>query len=101
MHSSRMHTAHTLPYRGSLAGVSLTETPLDNLTPGQRPQPCTETPTPLDRDLLDTDPQAETPGQRTPWTRDSPWTETPQTETPLDREPLGQRTSWTETSLVM
>ena len=62
MHSSRMRTAHSLQYRGSLSrGVCLTETPLD-------------------RDPLDRDP----PGQRPPWScdlwcmleqRPPPWTE--------------------------
>ena len=50
-HSSRMHTVHSSPYRGSLClGVSLTETPLDR--------------DPQDRDPLDRDPQTETHSDR-------------------------------------
>ena len=46
--------------------------------------------TPPGRDLLDRDPQTETPRQRTPWTMTSPPGQRPQ---PLDRDP----TPWTET----
>ena len=92
MHSSRIHTAQSLPYGWSLPGGSPDRDPS-----GQRP--------PLDRDPPDRDPWTETPWTETlqietPWT-ETPWTETPWTETPLDRDHLDRsppdRDPWTET----
>ena len=76
MLSSRMHTYCSSPY----GGVSLTETPLDRDSPGQRSpdrDPTGQRP-PLDRDLpLDRDPQD----------RDSPVRNMgPETETPSQKE---------------
>ena len=83
MHSSRMRTAHSLPY-----GVSMTETPPD------RDSPLTETAPPPDRDSI--------PWTETPWT-ETPQTETPQTETPQDGDPLdrdrGPPSPWTDRHL--
>ena len=60
MHSSRMRTTRSLPYRGG---------------------------SPPDRDPLSTIPGRMSPDRDPPWT-ESPWTDTPhQTETPLDRDP--------------
>ena len=70
MHSSRMCTAHSLPYWG----VSLTDTPdrdppgsetpwTETPQPGQRPPNLDRDPQPLDRDL----PPDRAPGQRPPW----------------------------------
>ena len=70
-----MHTAHLLPYRGSLRG----QTPPGQRSRGQRP-PHTETcpgQIPLgQRPPLDSDP---------PWTETPPWIDTPQ------KRPPGQR----------
>ena len=72
MDSSRMRTARSLPYGGSLSGGSpWTETPSPWTETLPRP-PWTETPTSPDRNP---------PGQRPP-DRDPS-----QTETPLDRDP--------------
>ena len=61
MHSSRMRTACSLPYGGSLSrGVSLTETHLDK--------------GPLDRDPLDRDPLDRDPSEQRP--RSPLWTNT-------------------------
>ena len=96
MHSSRMRTTRALPYGGLCPGVNLTETPL------QRP-PTPQTETPLTEIHLDKDPQkrplGQRPpllGQRLPWDRDSPGTETPPDrdppgQRPPDRDPHGQR----------
>ena len=59
MHSSRMRTSRTLPYRRGLP---------DRDPPGQRP--------PLDRDP---------PGQRAPL--ETPWTENPHRDPPRQRTP--------------
>ena len=130
------------PWKETSRTKTQTETPLDRdpwtETPRQRPagqrpllrtetHPWTETspgqrpPTlgrdPLERDSLDTDPQAETswtespPPDRDPsldrdppLDRDNPWTETPLDGDPLDRnfldrDPLDRDPPWTETSL--
>ena len=72
MHSSGMRTACSLPYGW---GVSMTETPPDRDSPGQRP-PWTETP--LDR---------HPPGQRPPGQRQPPGQRPPRMETPhVDRQ---------------
>ena len=64
MHSSRMRTTRSLPYRGG---------------------------SPPDRDPLSTIPGGDVPGQRPPWT-ESPWTNTPhQTETPRTETPLARQ----------
>ena len=80
MHSSRMRTARSLPYRGGL-----NRNWMDRDSPAQRP--------PLNRDPL----WKETPGPRCPDRK--PQTETRWTETPLWTEtpPSEQRPSWTET----
>ena len=74
MHSSRMHTACSLPYWGvSVWEVSLTETP--QLDTPQPETPWTEPP-------ARHSPARDPPGQRLLLDRNS------QTETPLDRDPM-------------
>ena len=95
MHSSRMLTAHLLPYWWGLClgGLPNRDPPGQRpprqrpprwSPPGQRPLlPWQRPPTPLDRD-----PPTETPLDRDPPDID-----------PLDRDPPGQRPSQTETPL--
>ena len=81
MHSNRMRTASSLPYRGLYDRDPHGQRPPPHgqRPPGQRP-PWTETPhgqrTPVDRDP----PGQRPPGQRPSMGRDLPWTEVPRTD---------------------